>query len=184
MKGIVFSTLTDMVEEKFGLEFLDQMLIKANLSSQGVYTAGSVYPDAELFTIVATLSEMTGVPQSDLICTYGEYLFGKLTAFFPGLVPAQATLKQFLKSIDRVIHVEVRKIHPNAELPTIKYEDPAPNQLVLLYHSPRKLCALARGLMQGASAHYHAPLDIQETACMHHGATDCRFELTFAQTMS
>jgi hypothetical protein len=52
MKGIVFTTLNDMVEEKFGLETWEALLDKVHPESKGVYTAGGTYKDAELISYV------------------------------------------------------------------------------------------------------------------------------------
>lgn len=180
MKGIIFTTLGQMIEEKFGLEFWDKVILDASPASEGIYTAGNVYADQELFALVASASKLTGIPTNDLVAAYGEYLFDKLIALFPGLVPENYSLKQFLKSINNVIHVEVKKLHPNAELPSLSYEDTTPKQLVILYRSPRKLCPLAIGLMKGAANHYKEKLNIEEPVCMHQGADHCRFELTFS----
>ncbi|MBT8311465.1 MAG: hypothetical protein HKP23_01335, partial [Flavobacteriaceae bacterium] len=39
MKGIVFTEFLEMVEDKFGLEVVDTIIEKAELPSEGVYTA-------------------------------------------------------------------------------------------------------------------------------------------------
>lgn len=181
MKGIIFTTLNQMVEEKFGLEFWDKVLLDAKPPSEGIYTAGAFYSDAELFAIIGSISKISNIPVPDLVRSYGEYLFEKLAVYFPELVPQSASLKEFLQSIDRVIHVEVRKLHPNAELPSLQYEDPAPDQLVILYKSPRKLCMLAEGLMKGAAQHFNEKINITEPNCMHKDADHCRFELKFGR---
>lgn len=179
MKGVIFTTLGQMVEEKFGLAFWDTVLLDVAPASEGIYTAGNIYSDKELFALIASISKLSGIPSNDLVIAYGEYLFDKLAILFPGLVPKNCSLKQFLKSIDRVIHVEVKKLHPNAELPSLAYEDTVPEQLTILYRSPRKLCSLAMGLMKGAANHYKEALSINEPVCMHKGADHCRFELKF-----
>lgn len=179
MKGIIFTTLADMVQDKYGLEMWDKLLLEVNPPSEGAYTAGTVYPDSELFALLACLSKMTNLPINDLLNAYGEYLFEKLLGYFPNLVPEHITLKEFLLTINDIIHVEVKKMHPNAELPRISYENPAADQLVMLYQSPRKLCPLAMGLMKGAAKHYQASYHISESLCMHKGADHCRFELQF-----
>lgn len=180
MKGIIFTTLAVMVEEKFGLELWDRVLLEVAPSSEGIYTAGAAYPDSELFAIISCLSKLTQIPANDLITAYGAYLFNKFTTYFPSLILPGISLKEFLKSIDNIIHMEVKKIHPNAALPSLTYEDSVEDELVILYRSPRKLCHLAIGLMQGASKHYQQTCEIKESLCLHKGADHCRFELKFS----
>lgn len=177
MKGIVFNLLNELVEEKFGAETWENALEIAHPPSEGAYTAGDTYSEKELKDLVAALSKITKIPEAQLIEVYGEYMFHKLAKRYPILVPSGVSLKNFLKTIDNVIHVEVQKLHPTAELPSFGYEDPSPNQLVMIYQSPRKLCSLAKGLIQGASNHYHEKVVIEEPICMLNGASHCRLEL-------
>jgi predicted hydrocarbon binding protein len=86
--------------------------------------------------------------------------------------------KPFLLTLDQVIHVEVRKLYSDAGLPEFKYQDENDNELVMLYRSPRKLCALAEGLMAGAAKHFNSDYQLKHDICMHNGDDHCRFELT------
>lgn len=89
------------------------------------------------------------------------------------------TLKEFLKSIDGTIHVEVEKLYPDETLPTISYEEPAAKQLVMLYRSHRRLCHFAIGLIQGAAQHFKKRITIKQTHCMLKKDDHCRLEITF-----
>lgn len=89
------------------------------------------------------------------------------------------TLKEFLKSIDGTIHVEVEKLYPDETLPTISYEEPAANQLVMVYRSHRRLCHFAMGLIQGAAQHFKKKITIKQTHCMLKKDDHCRLEITF-----
>ena len=45
MKGMVFTELLDMVEDKFGIDMVDSIIEDADLPvSKGVYTAVGTYP--------------------------------------------------------------------------------------------------------------------------------------------
>lgn len=180
MKGIVFTSLGEMVEEKYGLETWNALLVRADLPSKGLYTAGGTYPDEELSSLILTLSELVKVEPSQLIETFGVYMFPVLAGKYPNFLE-QKNLKNFLKSIDKVIHLEVHKLYPDASLPSITYEDPAPDKLVLNYRSPRKLCALATGLIQGAATHFKTKVSIKQPKCMLKGEDHCRLEIFFEQ---
>ena len=69
----------------------------------------------------------------------------------------------------------------DADLPHMSYEDPAPDQLVILYRSKRKLCRAAEGLIDGVSEHFKTPFKLEHTKCMHRGDDHCRLELTFGE---
>ncbi|MCX9711136.1 heme NO-binding domain-containing protein, partial [Vibrio cholerae] len=78
MQGIIYTVLSDMVIEKFGVLFWDQMLEDLKPSSEGVYTSGQQYNDDELLAMVGYLSEKAQIPAPDLVRAYGEYLFTHL----------------------------------------------------------------------------------------------------------
>ena len=57
MKGIVFTEFLEMVEQKFGLEVLDQIIIESNLASGGIYTSVGTYDFIEMQSLIVKLSE-------------------------------------------------------------------------------------------------------------------------------
>jgi hypothetical protein len=63
----------------------------------------------------------------------------------------------------------------------MSYEDPAPDRLVLLYRSPRNLCELALGLIEGVGAHFGETITLAQPSCRKHGADACRIECQFAK---
>lgn len=67
--------------------------------------------------------------------------------------------------MDSVIHTEVHKIYPDAYTPTFTYTDPAPNRLIIRYHSKRRLYALMGGLINGVAEYYHLP--VQQKITIH-----------------
>ncbi|MBI2707081.1 MAG: heme NO-binding domain-containing protein [Proteobacteria bacterium] len=178
MKGIVFTTLNDMVEEKFGLATWETLLDKVHPENKGIYTAGGTYKDAELVSYVMELSKLKKIEPAQLIEAFGIYFFPVLANKYPVFLPEGISFKEFMKNVDKIIHVEVNKLYSDAILPAMSYEEPSPNELVILYRSPRKLCALAVGLTKGAANHFNVPIAIQHPICMHKGADHCRLEVT------
>lgn len=178
MKGIIFNVFNRLVEEKFGLETWDALIQETRPQSKGAYTSAGTYSDAELFAFVGALSKKTGMPVADLVKAFGEYTLHALARAHP-IFFHHTSLKPFLQSIHSVIHVEVRKLYPDAGLPEISYEDPSPDELVMRYRSPRKLCVLAEGLIQGAAQHFKESVSISHPQCMHRSDPECRLELRF-----
>lgn len=175
MKGIVFTTFNDMVEQKIGIEMWESLLESVKPESEGIYTSVEDFPDQELFDMVAELSLKTGTPVPELIKSFGQYLFHALAFKHSVFTEEKSDLIEFLKSIESVIHKEVRKLYQNSNLPTIEWEQTQDKSITLHYHSPRKLCHLADGLIRGAAEHYETSITLTETACMHDGAEKCTF---------
>jgi hypothetical protein len=181
MKGTIFNELRKMVGEVLGEEAWDDLVERTPLVTRdGVFIGPQVYPDEDLAALVKTASEMTGKPEAELVHAFGRYLFPNLARLHPVFLKPGMTAKSFLKTVDQVIHVEVRKLHPGAILPAFTYEDPAPDRLVMLYRSPRRLCDLVAGLIEGVGTHYGETIGQRHTKCLKQGDPACRFELTFA----
>lgn len=178
MKGLVFTTFGEMIEQKFGPEVWDQLIERTAPESDGVYTAADTYSDTELFAYVSELSEISGAAVEDLVRTFGEYMMDQFAASHPEYMEGKSA-KEFLLSIHDVVHVDVRKLHPGAQTPSFEYEDVSEDSLVMLYRSPRKLCVLAEGLIDGVAKILGTPISRSQIVCMHAGSDHCRFELKF-----
>jgi len=175
MKGVIFNYLEQMVEEVFGLEVWDAILQKSGAS--GIYIATDTYDDQELMDLVKASHEISGIPVAELVRSFGEFMFPRFLRANPQFVSSNMTLKSFLLTVDRIIHVEVRKLHPGAILPEFTYEDELDNELTMIYKSPRKLCHLAEGLVAGAAKHFDTAYTLDHPVCMHDGADACTLHL-------
>ena len=71
MKGIIFTTLNELVEDKFGLPVWQTLLDQTG--DDGIFTGGGTYEDQRLFTLVGALSAESGLPVDVLLRAYGEY---------------------------------------------------------------------------------------------------------------
>ena len=59
MKGIVFTEFLELVEEKFGIEMVDEIITASNLESGGAYTAVGTYKFVEMINLLTALSART-----------------------------------------------------------------------------------------------------------------------------
>jgi len=177
MKGIVFTTFNDMVENRIGISCWESLLEKVNPASGGIYTAVEDFPDEELVAMLGHLSTMTGKPVDELLTSFGQYLFHALAIKHPVFVTDETDLFEFLKGIDGVIHKEVKKLYQNPNLPEIACEQPSADLLLLNYRSPRRLCHLADGLIRGAAKQFNTEVLISHDLCMHDGNDYCTFRI-------
>jgi hypothetical protein len=160
MKGIVFSEFLDLVEEKFGLETIDELIESSELGSGGSYTAVGTYPHSEMVSMVVRLSELTKIPVDKLLNAFGHHLFQTFYRNYPGFFVDIKHPFELLEQIDNHIHVEVKKLYPDAELP--RFETTREGEsLVMIYSSPRKMADLAIGLIEAAAVHYDADMKIE-----------------------
>jgi hypothetical protein len=178
MKGVVFTEFMELVESRMGLDMLDRIITEAQLPNDGAYTSVGTYDHAELVRLVQALSNATGDSVPQLIHMFGEHLFHRFSLNYKPLFADSRNAFDFLSRIDDVIHVEVRKLYPDAELPTLPCERPTADTLVMHYSSPRGLGDLAAGLIAGCIKHFGEAIDVTRTDLPKEGALHrVRFEL-------
>ncbi len=154
MLGIVFTSLIDMLEEKVSPDFADDVLEEANLENEGAFTSVGYYPFSEMQKIVGVLVEKTGTSAEKLLYDFGYYLFDKLAKAHGQVLAGRKNILDLLQCLDDDIHVQVRKLYPDADLPNFTVLATTENTMALKYHSTRELYSLAEGLMDAAADHF------------------------------
>ncbi|WP_272022262.1 heme NO-binding domain-containing protein [Olleya namhaensis] len=164
MKGIVFTEFLELVEEKFGLEMVDNIITNSTLESEGIYTAVGTYSFSEMLQLLTHLSENTGISIDNLLLVYAEHFFSVIENSYPGLLATYKDPIEMISSIENHIHVEVRKIYPDAELPTFEVVEKTENSLIMIYTSSRAMHHFGLGLMNKTFAHFNstATIDLQK----------------------
>ena len=178
MKGMVFTEFLEMVEDKFSPEMADRIIEGAELPSGGVYTTVGTYDHTEMIELVSRLSRETGIDAAELVQAFGKYLFERFYVLFPAYFEDVPSSFHFLNRIEDYIHVEVRKLYPEAELPSFVCDSSEPGCLRLTYRSTRPFASLAEGLIRGCVAHYGEAADIEVEDLSDGAGTAARFLIT------
>ncbi|OEK08148.1 hypothetical protein A8C32_01415 [Flavivirga aquatica] len=160
MKGIVFTEFLDLVEDKFGLEMVDKIINESNLESEGIYTSVGTYKFSEMLQLLQHLSANTNITIDDLLLVYAEHFFNVLKDSYPGLLASYKDPIEMLASIENHIHVEVRKIYPDAELPTFEILEKEEHSLIMIYKSSRAMHHFGLGLMNKTFEHFNSTATI------------------------
>ena len=80
--------------------------------------------------------------------------------------------------VNDVIHPEVRKVYPGADVPVFDFESSGDDAMILLgYRSARKLCALAEGFIEGSADHFGELAEIEQSSCMQRGDERCLLKI-------
>lgn len=114
MKGIIFTEFFEMVEQKFDYSMVDKLLTDTTLPSEGIYTAIGTYSHTEMATLVVKFSQETTIPVPNLLRVFGQYLFKTFNLSYSHIIENAPDAFTFLKSIPNYIHVEVKKLYPDA----------------------------------------------------------------------
>lgn len=163
MKGVVFTEFINMVEEKFGYDIVDELLMQDGLTDDGAYTAVGTYPHTEMVQLVMGLHQKTEVEVPLLLKTFGKHLFGVFSKSYGVFFEHAKNAFDFLNSIENYIHVEVQKLYPDAELPRFENTMIDNKTLQMDYYSDRSMADLAEGLIESTFEHYQEDAHIDKT---------------------
>jgi len=158
MKGVVFTEFIEFVENNFGFEGSDKMIKDSGLS--GVYTQAGNYPFEEMVALIAALSKEQGIGVDELLEKYGQQLFAKLASLYPHIHKFSSAF-DIITHVDNIIHPEVQKLYPEAELPSFKLIKEDAHKLTLEYISHKSLHHLAKGLILGVAKYYKEDLHVE-----------------------
>jgi predicted hydrocarbon binding protein len=177
MKGVVFVALAEMIQNKYGHQFWNNVVSKSELESEGVYTAAATYKDEEANKLLASIASKLDKKSNDVLKIFGIYLAGYFNKKYPQFFSSDGFF-DFLASVDNIVHVEIKKLSPDSTPPKIQTIKLSEKEMTLLYFSKRKLCPLAIGLIKGSSHIYGINVDVEHTKCMHDGHEFCEFFIT------
>lgn len=134
MKGLLFTELLEMVEERFGYNTANAIVLQANLSSQGIYTAARSYHRNEMSGLFEELHRQTSLPFEQLAAAFGRHLCKRIVAAYP----------QHKAYVNRVfLHISKR-----STTPVFAYRR-TENNLTVLYNPVAKTTCLAEGVIKG-----------------------------------
>ncbi len=161
MKGIVFSEFLDMVEDKFSIETTERLIDEVKPPSGGAYTTVGTYDPQEMVDLVAKLSEITSISVPDLLKTFGRHLLMRFVEIFPDFFEGVTSALDFLPLVESYVHLEVKKLYNDAELPSFTCVSPNPGRLEMTYRSVRNLPDLAEGLILGTVDHFNERVEVR-----------------------
>jgi heme-NO-binding protein len=181
MKGIIFNLLEEVVTTHIGEKTWDGILDTAG--ADGAYTSLGNYPDEEFIKLLGALSLQSGKSDRETLKWFGQLSMPFLAQRYSEFFTAHSGMRSFLLSLNDVIHAEVRKLYPGAEVPMFEFETPpgaaAHDTLIIHYRSKRRLCQLAEGFIAGASDQFREKVSVTQSNCMLDGAEACALVCRF-----
>jgi hypothetical protein len=154
LKGVVFVELLSMAESIAGEDAVDEIIDSLDLESGGAYTSVGIYPCSELMTIVQAFSLALDAPVADLQRQFGSWMFRSFIDGYPAFFVGKMNAFMMLESIENEVHVEVRKLYPDVELPTFDTRREDDGSLVMSYRSERPLVDFCHGMILACVEHF------------------------------
>ena len=177
MKGIVFNLFEEVVRREHGEDAWDDLIDEADVA--GAYTSLGNYDDTDLSSLVSAAARSLNRRPYDIVRWFGREALPLLARKYPTLFARHATTRSFILTLNDIIHPEVRKLYPGADVPEFEFDVSSPDVLVMNYRSARRLCGFAEGLVEGAAAHFGESVLFEQPRCMLRGDPTCVFRISF-----
>jgi hypothetical protein len=185
MHGLVFVTWEKYIKERFGSSLLQTYRDAIGETAATSPLANRVYDDATLVAGLQAFSAISKVPANTLLREYGRYFITNgLTRHLCAYLLSRVNNGRDLLLAMRDGHQQMRRTPDGLTPPLFTYASiPSdPHGLILMYDSPRKLCPVLLGAIEGAAERYGEQVHVTEQTCMNQGAPVCRFEIHFRPT--
>ncbi|HEY7410532.1 MAG TPA: heme NO-binding domain-containing protein [Vicinamibacteria bacterium] len=174
--GLLFTQLRKFVVARQGAEAWPALLQRAGLAGR-IFLPVRPYPDSEMSGLLVQAASGMGLRLSDLLEALGDHMAPELIELSRTLLRPEWRTLEVIEEAERTIHRIVQITDPKAARVHLRAERRGPDELVLRYSSPRRLCALARGIMAGLARHFGERVALTETSCMQHGGPECVFSV-------
>lgn len=179
MYGVIFDFLREYVIERHGGKATWEALLKANGFIYKVYFPVKEYPDEDIVKLAVTASEALKLPLPVVLEDFGSYVGPRLLSFYSMYVKhAEWRTFEIVENAGSNIHDTIHRHNPQRNPPQLSGTRESDRVLTVRYKSHRKMCPVVRGILRGLGEHFHESLTIQETQCMHQGASECVMRVT------
>jgi predicted hydrocarbon binding protein len=176
MHGLIFVQLKKYATVRLGPGAWDELLHKAALQGR-MYLPVQQYPDDEMHAILRAVALRTGGDSDAVLQDLGAFMAPELMRMYGSLLHRSWKTLDVLEHTESTIHRVVRARNRGARPPELRTERPAPDEVVVLYASARRLCAFAKGIVRGLARHFGETVAIDEPSCMLRGDAECRLRV-------
>ncbi len=187
MHGLIFVTWEKYLSERFSETVLKDYREAIGETAATSPLASRTYSDEVLLAGVAAASKLTKTPLDTLLWEYGRYfMINGLTSHLCAYLLTKVNNGRDLLLLMRKAHAQMRRLPDGLTPPLFEYQAISEeyNGLSLIYDSPRQLCTLLWGAIEGAAQRYGQRVQVVEASCMKRGAPVCHFDLRFSIPIS
>ena len=180
MHGLIFMTWEKYLAERFGPSFLQSYRKSIGEPISALPLANRLYDDAALLAGVGAAHDLSRFPVETLLREYGRYfILNGLTGHLCSYILSNVSSGRDLLLTMRDAHARLRRTLDGMQPPLFEYLSAAPHEVTLLYDSPRQLCTVLFGAIEGAALRYGETVQIEELSCMKKGAASCKIKASF-----
>ncbi|MDO9208532.1 MAG: heme NO-binding domain-containing protein [Sulfuricurvum sp.] len=168
MRGVIFNSFLEYLENKQDYSFVDELIEEAALINDGSFADAGLYPDEELMRLMELASKKLECKVGCCWEEFGEWLFATLFSKFNTLYSGD-TYRQsmihnafdFIVMLNTIHYKEVVKLYPDSLFPHFDIIRRTDDELQICYRSKRNLHHLAKGMLMGCGKYFNESLHIQ-----------------------
>ena len=184
MQGLLYHYFQSFVEETAGAGSWHRIRERAAIRDRS-FVPWRPYPDEYAPALIsALLAEPKLRPHGrrGLLFRYGRHVGACFRRDFTHYFDRFASAREMLLGIEPVIHGELRRREPSSAPPRLKVMPLPGGRLRLVYTSQRRLCDVARGLVDYIGEVFGDRAIVHESACMESGANACDMVIAFSSS--
>ena len=153
MHGSMFVLLKRFVEARHDHSTWVRLLEETGVDHTS-YHIQEVYPTHEIFALINRLSEYTSQSAFDVMEQFGEFMVPDLMLLYSKYVdPAWRTYEMLLNT-EEAMHGAVRRQDSRANPPKLLVTKKGERQLIIDYHSKRRMAGVAIGIIRGIASYF------------------------------
>jgi hypothetical protein len=154
MHGSIFALLKRFVENTYDYSTWMKLLQATGLEG-AAYEMHQMYPTKELFALVNKASEEKGIPYYTMMENFGEFLAPDLLMIYNKYVDPNWRTYDMLLHTEKSMHSAVKKLDDRTNPPMLLVTKKGNTQLIVDYHSKRRMSGVAVGIIKGIAKHYN-----------------------------
>ncbi|RDV11459.1 hypothetical protein DXT99_24680 [Pontibacter diazotrophicus] len=178
MHGSIFVLLKRFVESLYGYSTWVNLREAAGVK-HAPYQMNEMYPTSEIFAIVGKASELMGIPPHELMEQFGESLVPDLLLIYKKYVRPEWRTYDMLLNTETAMHAAVRKEDSRTTPPILLVTKISDRQLLIDYHSKRRMGGVAVGIVRGIAKHFDESDKVEVTLLTPAGEEDVQVKVDF-----
>ncbi|MDI1477626.1 heme NO-binding domain-containing protein [Polyangium sp. y55x31] len=179
--GVILLGFQNYVRERLGEELWRTIRNEAGVAER-VYLPSQTYPGEELHALATSMSRLTGMSPALVLESFGDKLAAELLKVYGNLVDPRWRVLDVLVHSEELIERMAQRSGDLAPHSPVSARWGRDGEVVLVYQSHLKGCALIKGIVRGLGANLEQPVLLDENRCMLAGASTCEMAVRLERT--
>jgi predicted hydrocarbon binding protein len=180
MNGLIFIEIGRFAQSRLGDQAWREVQRLAGVPPR-IYYRVADYPDEDIAALLSALSATLHEPVAEILQSLGEFIVPDLIKMARSWIEPEWKTVELIANTEKTIHETLRSEGSLTNPPRLRCQMNGPDEVVVVYDSPRRMCALAKGIITGVAKHYGERVTIAEPRCMLKGGSECRLVVNVLQ---